>query len=120
MLIATPPERKPSTGWAYSLLREDEMGKHLDRYEGLLEGIERADIRSIMKNLHNDFELPIGRLYPIIGSIKETMLSEGALGALLAGSGLSVFGIFSDKRAMRRAEEKLAAGGVHCFMTETV
>ena len=120
LLIATPSEKKPSTGWAYSLLREDEMGKALEGYERLLESIENRDLHGIAQNLHNDFELPIERRFPIIGKIKKTMAEEGALGALLAGSGLSVFGIFSDKQAMRRAMEKLQKRGVQCFVTETV
>ena len=120
MLIATPPEQKPSTAWAYSLLREDEMGRCLERYDALLNGIEHADLKKITENLHNDFELPMGRHYPIIGSMKKTMLEEGALGALLAGSGLSVFGIFGDTRSRQRAVKKLEATGVHCFKTETI
>ena len=120
LLIATPSEKKPSTGWAYSLLREDEMGRALERYEGLLESIENKDLHGIAQNLHNDFELPIERRFPIIGRIKKTMTEEGALRALLAGSGLSVFGMFSDKPAMKRAMEKLQKRGIQCFMTETV
>ena len=120
LLIATPHEKKPSTGWAYSTLRKDEMGQSVHKYERLLECIERGNIYGIAENLHNDFELPMERNFPVIGSIRETMTQEGALRALLAGSGLSVFGMFSDKPAMRRAMEKLQKRGIQCFMTETV
>ena len=120
LLIATPREKKPSTGWAYSILREDEMGKSLYKYESLLSSIEHEDIHGIAENLHNDFELPLERNFPIIGSIRKTMIEEGALHALLAGSGLSVFGIFTDRQAMKRAMENLQKKGLHCFMTHTV
>jgi len=120
LLIATPREKKPSTAWAYSMLREHEMGKSFDKYERLLESIEHGDIHGIAKNLHNDFELPMERSFPIIGSIRKTMIQEGALHALLAGSGLSVFGIFTARRAMKRAMEKLQQRGLQCFMTRTL
>jgi 4-diphosphocytidyl-2C-methyl-D-erythritol kinase len=48
------------------------------------------------------------------------MTEDGALGTLLAGSGLSVFGIFIDNKGMQQAMEKLQKGGIQCFMTETV
>jgi 4-diphosphocytidyl-2-C-methyl-D-erythritol kinase len=120
LLIATPREKKPSTGWAYSLLRENEMGKSLDKYERLLKSIEQGDIHGIAANLHNDFELPMERSYPIIGSMKNTMTGEGALHALLAGSGLSVFGIFTERKSIKRAMKKLQHKGVRCFMTHTI
>jgi 4-diphosphocytidyl-2-C-methyl-D-erythritol kinase len=120
LLIATPPVVKPSTGWAYSLLREEELGKSLERYKLLLQSIAQGDTYGIVGNLHNDFELPIERRFPLVASIKATMADEGADAAMLAGSGLSVFGIFSDMGAMQHAMEKLKKSGVQCFMTKTV
>ena len=49
---------------------------------------------------------------PEIRRTKEALLQTGALGALLAGSGSSVFGIFADRKDQERAlnEIKLEAG----------
>jgi 4-diphosphocytidyl-2C-methyl-D-erythritol kinase len=49
---------------------------------------------------------------PEISRTKEALLQAGALGALLAGSGSSVFGIFADRKDQQRAVEeiKLEAG----------
>jgi len=35
--------------------------------------------------------------YPVISSIKNRLLEHGALGALMSGSGPTVFGLFSDQ-----------------------
>jgi 4-diphosphocytidyl-2-C-methyl-D-erythritol kinase len=120
LLIATPQKRKPSTSWAYDMLDEDEMGRSMDRFHTLLSCVEGGDLGGIAENLHNDFELPIARHYPVVEAIKQTMVDEGALRALLAGSGLSVFGIFTDTNAMKRAMDKLRPRGISCIMTRTI
>jgi len=53
--------------------------------------------------LKNDFESVIFDIEPEIRRTKETLLQAGALGALLAGSGSSVFGIFADREDQQRA-----------------
>jgi 4-diphosphocytidyl-2-C-methyl-D-erythritol kinase len=63
-------------------------------------------------DLKNDFESVIFDIEPEIRRTKQTLLQAGALGALLAGSGSSVFGIFADREDQQRAvnEIKLEAG----------
>jgi 4-diphosphocytidyl-2-C-methyl-D-erythritol kinase len=63
-------------------------------------------------SLRNDFESVIFDIEPEIYRAKETLLQAGALGALLAGSGSSVFGIFANGEAQQRAanEIELEAG----------
>jgi 4-diphosphocytidyl-2-C-methyl-D-erythritol kinase len=58
-------------------------------------------------HLRNDFESVIFDIDPEIGRTKEALLEAGALGALLAGSGSSVFGIFADRETQRRALDKI-------------
>jgi 4-diphosphocytidyl-2-C-methyl-D-erythritol kinase len=63
-------------------------------------------------SLKNDFESVIFDIEPEIRRTKETLLQAGALGALLAGSGSSVFGIFAGQEDQQRAlgEIKLETG----------
>jgi 4-diphosphocytidyl-2-C-methyl-D-erythritol kinase len=67
---------------------------------------------SLQDSLKNDFESVIFDIEPEIRRTKETLLQAGALDALLAGSGSSVFGIFVDRDDQQRAvsEIKLEAG----------
>jgi 4-diphosphocytidyl-2-C-methyl-D-erythritol kinase len=53
--------------------------------------------------LRNDFESVIFDMEPEIERAKLALLSAGAQGSLLAGSGSSVFGIFADREAQQRA-----------------
>ncbi|HEV7683530.1 MAG TPA: 4-(cytidine 5'-diphospho)-2-C-methyl-D-erythritol kinase [Pyrinomonadaceae bacterium] len=63
-------------------------------------------------SLENAFESVIFDIEPEIRRTKETLLQAGARGALLAGSGSSVFGIFTSREDQQRAvnEIKLEAG----------
>jgi len=54
-------------------------------------------------SLQNDFESVIFDIEPEIRRTKESLLQAGALGALLAGSGSSVFGIFAGREDQLRA-----------------
>lgn len=58
-------------------------------------------------SLHNDFEVVIFEIEPEIERAKTALLDAGARGALLAGSGSSVFGIFDGEAARDRALSSL-------------
>ena len=57
--------------------------------------------------LRNDFETVIFEIEPEIERVKIALLEAGARGALLAGSGSSVFGVFEDEAARNRGLENL-------------
>jgi 4-diphosphocytidyl-2-C-methyl-D-erythritol kinase len=120
MLISTPKKRKPSTEWAYSIVDEAEIGKNIEKLDSLIDGIRNQDIERIASSLHNDFEQSVKNHYPIIDTIKQSMLSNGALNSILAGSGLSVFGIFIDEDGMRSAKNELEHMGQSCAIAHTV
>jgi 4-diphosphocytidyl-2-C-methyl-D-erythritol kinase len=117
VLVATPAERKSSTAWAYSVLDPASIGKAEKKLDLLIEGIARNNPRGIASCIHNDFQEPIERRFPVTRAIRECLLEHGALNAMLAGSGLSVFGIFENAAGMRRARRELEARGVECHQT---
>jgi len=120
LLISTPRTRKTSTEWAYSIVDEREIGKNIEKLDSLIEGIKNQDVERIASSLHNDFEHPVKSHYPIIDTIKQRMLSNGALNSILAGSGLSVFGIFIDEEGMLRSKVELERMGHSCNIAHTV
>ena len=63
-------------------------------------------------SLRNDFESVIFDIEPELRRTRDVLLQAGAIGALLAGSGSSVFGIFADAEDQQRAvkEIELEAG----------
>jgi len=59
-------------------------------------------------HLCNDLETVTASTYPAIASIKEQLIHHGALGALMSGSGPTVFGLFSDLRKAKIARDALS------------
>ncbi|MEW6260477.1 MAG: 4-(cytidine 5'-diphospho)-2-C-methyl-D-erythritol kinase [Thermodesulfobacteriota bacterium] len=55
--------------------------------------------------LCNDLEAVTETAYPDISAIKELLCSQGAIGALMSGSGPTVFGVFGDRQAALKAFE---------------
>lgn len=50
----------------------------------------------IIRELHNDLESVSLKMHPELNDLKQMLLRHGALGALMSGSGPTVFGIFRD------------------------
>ncbi|MFH1035713.1 MAG: 4-(cytidine 5'-diphospho)-2-C-methyl-D-erythritol kinase [Pseudomonadota bacterium] len=75
--------------------------------------ISRSPNRSLPKGeiLVNDLELVTVGAHPELDLIKQALLEEGAWGALMSGSGPTVFGVFAEAQAADRAARSLAARG---------
>jgi 4-diphosphocytidyl-2-C-methyl-D-erythritol kinase len=93
-----------STAWAYRNLQLTNRGKlaKLPYFYGNIE-----DICSI---LSNDLELVTIPAFPVIAEIKNEMLRLGAVGAMMSGSGPTVFGLFRDRESAEKALETLIDG----------
>ena len=90
------PALKISSAEAYSGWDEKgyfSRGKGLD---GFMKSLYRRNLRGMAENLFNDFETLIIKRNPIIQTIKNSLVKFGALGALMSGSGSSVYGIFEN------------------------
>lgn len=65
--------------------------------------------RDLVRLLHNDLERVTIARYPELAAIKERLLELGAIGALMSGSGPTLFGVFTDTAAARKAAAVLDA-----------
>jgi len=90
-----------STAWVYRSLQLTKRAG-LDKLPELFRSID--DICSIFSN---DLEAVTIPAFPVIAEIKESMLREGAAGAMMSGSGPTVFGLFRDRESAERARTVL-------------
>ena len=60
-----------------------------------------------MSRLSNVLETVTVPKYPVIAQIKEFLMENGALGALMSGSGPTVFALFDDGQRAKQALEAL-------------
>ncbi len=65
------------------------------------------DIRSLGRHMTNDLEKAVLEEYPILRWIKQRLLGEGAVASLMSGSGSTIYGLFSKRRAAEEAYEQL-------------
>lgn len=111
VLLAKPPI-SVSTQKVYEKLDAQKVTKHPD-IDGILLGLQTGDLEKITSSMGNVLENVTITEYPQIERIKDVMKEEGALNAMMSGSGPTVFGIYDDKMLARRAaarirEEQLA------------
>lgn len=115
VLIAKPPI-SVSTRAVYEALDSREIQQHPD-IDGILEGLERRDLRKIAASMGNVLEDVTIPMHPVIADIKRAMEGSGAIGAMMSGSGPTVFGLFGDRpsarAAMRNIREKKLARQVY-------
>ncbi len=99
-LIVVTPNARVSTKDAYASLNAASLttSDSASILSSSLADLNSADSRQWP--LRNDFERVIFEIEPEIERAKNALLEAGAWGALLAGSGSSVFGVF-DSRAER-------------------
>jgi len=120
-LIVITPKAKVSTATAYASLNSASLttSDAASILSSSLADVLSADSRQWP--LSNDFERVIFEIEPEIERAKAALLDAGARGALLAGSGSSVFGVFDDEVARNRALDNLKSdAGWRTFSCETI
>ncbi len=91
-----------STKWAYQNINP----KKPDR--SLLSIFNKCqnDFELLRKLVKNDFEKIVFNKFPVVKEIKKQLYKEGAMFALMTGSGSTVFGVFPDLITAKKAERK--------------
>ena len=88
--------------------------------EGIVTALEHEDLTAVARRMYNVFEDVLPRGIGEITDIKNTLLDNGALGAVMTGSGPSVIGIFDNQSFAQSALEKLKQSYKECYLTQTV
>lgn len=109
ILIAKPPINV-STKLVYESLDMNGVDRHPD-IDGLIDAIKRQDINGICSLMGNVLENVTVPLYPVIESIKNDMMDNGAINAMMSGSGPTVFGIFPDEETTLKCQAFLKNKG---------
>lgn len=78
-----------------------------DRARNFREVLAQGDPRALADRLYNGLEPAAFHLLPRVESIKNGLLDAGALGALVSGSGPTVFGLAPDEETAHRLAEKM-------------
>lgn len=100
-LVIAKPKVHVSTKFVYGNLRANELKEHPD-IDGQVQALRDGNLEQLVAKMGNVLETVTVPAYPVIAQIKQTMEKNGAMGAMMSGSGPTVFGIFEREE---RAQE---------------
>lgn len=110
-VLIAKPAISVSTKAVYEGLKLYDGMEHPD-IDGVIEGIQQKDLKGVASHMGNILETVTIPMYPVIEDIKKLMLENGALNAMMSGSGPTVFGLFPNEKEIRRAYEALKQSGL--------
>lgn len=118
-ILIAKPAISVSTKFVYENLKLDENTVHPD-IDLLIQDIETKNLADMAAHMGNVLESVTIPNYPVIAQIKEQMIKDGALNAMMSGSGPTVFGIFDDKEKAEVAYKRMLEGNLakQVYLTE--
>ena len=93
-VLIAKPSISVSTKFVYQNLKLDDTTIHPD-IDRLIDDIKAKNLHDIAAHMGNVLETVTIPNYPVIDEIKKHMLSNGAVGAMMSGSGPTVFGLLN-------------------------
>jgi 4-diphosphocytidyl-2-C-methyl-D-erythritol kinase len=108
-----------STAWVYGNLKL-KLTKQQNNISILKNFLLQSEFAQLGASWKNDLETIVFQEYPEIFDIKKEMLTSGAKGALLSGSGSTVFGIFDNPETANTAFTRLQGGEFRLFLAESI
>lgn len=111
-VVLAKPDIEISTAYVYSHLDMKKIENMHPDIDNMRAAIEMDDVGCIPEFLGNVLESVTIAEYPIISDIKEIMMANGAAGALMSGSGPSVFGLFVNDSTAEKAYEAVKRSGM--------
>ena len=102
-LLLINPGVKISTEEVFSHFKEDDLKKR--EIDGMTSAIYNRNHKLMARELHNSLETIAFDMEPKIREIKNQMIDLGLDGALMSGSGATVFGISHDKNKLKYVHE---------------
>ncbi len=117
-VVLAKPAVHVSTGFVYGNLKADALTVHPD-IDAQVQAIRDGDAYRMAELMGNVLETVTIPACPVVAEIKVQMMHDGALNAMMSGSGPSVFGLFDSEAKARECYEKLSRGSLakNVFLT---
>ena len=105
-LVIAKPDLMISTKYVYENLHANSLKVH-PNIDGMIETLSNQDLTKMCSLMGNVLETVTEKENPIITQIKDLMKEQGATGALMSGSGPTVFSIFTEEEKARSCFQKI-------------
>ncbi len=87
--------------------------------ERVIEALRTRNVTKIAAALTNNLERVVEPVLPVIGRMKAALLAAGALGAIMSGSGPTVFGMARSLDHARQIRTRVSRAGWACWAVRT-
>ena len=104
--VICKPEFSISTPELFKKLDACPMRRHPDT-QGIIQALGDGDLVRICRRMYNVFEDVDDRRMRSVGEIKGALLDNGAISAMMTGTGSAVFGVYEDETAANKALEAM-------------
>ena len=119
-ILIAKPGISVSTKFVYENLHANDLKpeQHPD-VDRMIEAMKEKNLDLLCERMGNVLETVTIPAYPVIQEIKEHMMACGAAGAMMSGSGPTVFGIFHSPVQAKAAMKDLKVNGLakHLYLT---
>ena len=86
----------------------------------MAEALKSGDLGQIAAALMNDLQAPAVKQHPEIADALVSLRTTGVIGAMISGSGSSVFGLVADEAAAKRISRELNDKGLRTWPVHTI
>lgn len=119
VIVIVKPNFGLSTKEVYKSLDINKIHRH-PKTDEIIQAIEKNDVHFVSDNLRNVLENVSFRKHNVLRSIKSKIVSMGALGSLMSGSGPTIFGIFDDEKKAQQCFEYFKSKYNQVYLSETI
>ena len=85
----------------------------------VIEALRRRNVATLAAALTNNLERVVEPVLPVIGRMKAALMAAGALGAIMSGSGPTVFGLARSLDHARQVRSRVSRAGWACWAVRT-
>ncbi len=111
IVLIAKPDFDVSTKYVYENLHANSLTYHPD-IDAQVAAIRAGDLAGVVKVMDNVLETVTEKKYTEISTIKKMMEENGAMRAMMSGSGPTVFGLYEDAKSAEVAAEAIREAGL--------
>lgn len=118
-ILLVKPKISVSTKKVYEALDMKQVTEHPDT-NGVIQALHQKNVTEVSIRMFNVLQQVTEQMHPEIMEIRSKFMENGAEGTIMSGSGPTVFGIFEEETAAKRAYQNMRQNYPETFLTKSI